>query len=86
MIMEGDNLALELLRQVKADSRKWFIAFLTTLVMFFASNVIWLYVWNLPSEDTSSEETYSVEQDSEGDGNINYIGESGDITNGTSSN
>lgn len=78
-----EKLTLELLREVKALSRKWFIAFIVVLAMFFVSNLAWLYVWNLPSEET----TTSTEVVQDGDnGNNNYIGNDGDINNGKTDN
>ena len=44
-----DSLASELLHEVKASSRRWFILFIITLFMLFATNSMWLYAWNLPS-------------------------------------
>lgn len=77
-----EKLTLELLREVKALSRKWFIAFIVVLVMFFVSNLAWLYAWNLPAEETTSTE---VVQDGD-NGNNNYIGNNGDISNGETDN
>ena len=73
--MEGDNqsLASELLHEIKVTSRRWFILFLLALLMLFATNSIWLYAWNLPSEETT------ITQDSEDEGTNNYIGNDGDI-------
>ena len=74
-----DSLALELLKQVKADSKKWFTAFIIVLIMFFISNLAWLYAWNLPSEETkSTTTTYDYDVDSEDDGNAIY-NESGEV-------
>ena len=66
--MEEDRLALELLKQIKSDAKRWFIAFIITLLLLFLSNLTWLYVWNLPQEATSTE--YDI--DSEDDGNAVY--------------
>lgn len=76
--MEGDNqsLASELLHEVKATSKRWFILFIITLLMLFGTNMAWLYEWNLPSEETITELT------SDDGSNANYINGQGDITNG----
>lgn len=74
--MEEDNqsLATELLHEVKATSKRWFILFIITLLMLFGTNMAWLYAWNLPAEET----TISSDNNS----NANYINGEGDITNG----
>ena len=55
--MEGDreSLASELLHEVKATSKRWFILFIICLIMLFTTNLAWLYAWNLPAEETSTE-------------------------------
>jgi hypothetical protein len=42
---DGENMALELLKEVKLQSKRWFLAFVITLVLLFASNISWLYVF-----------------------------------------
>ena len=74
--MDDEKLALELLHELKSSCRRWFIAFIIAIVMLFATNLTWLYVWNLPTESTS------ITQDSEDNGTNNIIGNDGDI-NGT---
>ena len=44
--------------------------------MLFATNLTWLYAWNLPNESEST--TISSDDNS----NANYINGQGDITNG----
>ena len=73
--MDGDNLATELLREVKATSKRWFILFIITLIMLCGTNMAWLYAWNLPSEGTTTTIT------SDDGSNANYIEGEGDITN-----
>lgn len=75
--MEDNNetLASELLRELKATSKRWFMLFIITLIMLFATNAMWLYAWNLPVEET----TTTITQDSEDDGTNNYIGNEGNI-------
>lgn len=69
--MEDNTLAIELLHQVKANSRKWFIAFIIVLVMFFASNIAWLYAWNLPLEKITTTTTYDADSQDNGNAVIN---------------
>lgn len=76
--MEEDNqsLASELLHEVKATSKRWFVLFIITLLMLFGTNIAWLYAWSLPTEETITELT------SDDGSNANYINGQGDITNG----
>lgn len=79
--MEGDtkqenSLASELLHEIKATSRRWFVLFLIALLLLFGTNMAWLYAWNLPSEETTTEIT------SDNGSNANYIDGVEDITNG----
>ena len=70
------SLATELLRELKRQSKRWFISFIICLILLFLSNMAWLYVWN-----QYDYESYSYEQDGGGVNNINSsIG--GDINNG----
>ena len=56
--------------------RMW-IALIVCIMLIFASNALWLWVWN--SYDFYTEE---VVIDSRDGGNANYIGQNGDIYNG----
>lgn len=71
--MDNDSLATELLHELKTSCKRWFIAFIISLLMLFVSNIAWLYAWNLPCEDTV------ITQDSGDNGDNNYIGNDGDI-------
>lgn len=70
-----DKLTLELLKEVNANAKKWFVISIILLVILFASNMAWLYYWNLPSEE--------ITQTNEDEGDNNIIGNDGDINNGT---
>ena len=85
-MMEDNNLALELLHEVKKTSKRYFILFIITLALMLISNAIWLYAWCLPVEETTSTITTTVDQDTDGCGANNYIGEDGDVYNGTTEN
>ena len=74
--MDDEKLALELLHELKSSCRRWFIAFIIAIVMLFATNLTWVYAWNLP---TGSESTTISSDDNS---NANYINGQGDITNG----
>lgn len=72
--MEDNTLAMELLHQLKSNMRKWFIAFIIVLIMFFASNIAWLYAWNPPTENTTTT-TYDADSEDNGNAVINDEGE-----------
>ena len=74
--MDDEKLALELLHELKSSCRRWFIAFIIAIVMLFATNLTWLYAWNLPTDSEST--TISSDDNS----NANYINGQWDITNG----
>lgn len=59
--------------------KRMIIALAITVVLLFATNAAWLYVWN--QYDYESE---TVTVDSNDGGNANYIGNDGDIVNGES--
>lgn len=63
-----EPLATELLHEVKQQSKRWFMAFIIMLGLFFVTNIAWLIAWNLPTEKT----TTTVTQSSENDGINNY--------------
>ena len=64
-------------RQVK---RLW-IALIAAMIAIFACNAIWLYCW---MQYDYVSDTYTIE--SQDGGNANFIGNDGDITNGTDRN
>lgn len=72
-----DKLATQLLKELKTQFKRLFVAFVIVMAMLFLSNLAWLYAWNLPGTETKTE----VVQD--GTGTNNFIGNDGDITNGT---
>lgn len=73
---EGTTLATELLSELKASARRWFIAFLIMIGVELATVAGFLWYISLPVD-----ETVTVEND---DGNANYIGGNvgGDLNNG----
>lgn len=75
--MENDSLATELLHSLKSSCKRLFIAFIIVLAMLFATNLAWLYAWNLPTNETT------ITQDSDENGTNNYIGNDGDINGKT---
>ena len=80
--MEDNKLATELLHEIKSQSKRWFILFLITIILLFASNALWLYAWCLPLEESTITEQTTVE--SNNSGNANYLEGNSDIVNGES--
>lgn len=77
--MQDETLATEMLKEIKATSKRWFIAFIVTLCLWFATVIgfILYEYYSLPVY----EDTVTVENE---DGNANYIGNdmNGDLYNG----
>lgn len=68
----------EMARQER-HAKRLIIMLAIMLVLFFASNMAWLHVWN-QYEYVDGDVTV----DSQDGGNANYIGNDGDIVNGIS--
>lgn len=62
--------------------RRFIIALVVTTILMFASNIIWLYIWQTYDYESVMTETV-VDVDSKS-GPANYIGNNGDIYNGQS--
>ena len=73
VIMEKENtsLATELIRELKSTSRRWFIAFIVVLSLWFATIGGFIIYLSLPVEKTVTE---TVTQDADDNGNNNYVG------------
>ncbi len=59
------------------------VALIVSILLIFASNALWLYAWmqyDYSSTDTTETSTVTVDGK---DGIANYIGNDGDISNGT---
>lgn len=54
--MEKENLALEMLREVKAQSKRWFVIAIIELVIIIATNVGWLIYESQFEEITTDEQ------------------------------
>ena len=63
---EGMTLASEILAELKASARRWFIAFIIMIGVEIATVAGFLWYLSLPVD-----ETVTVEND---DGNANYVG------------
>lgn len=77
--MENESLATELLKELKASAKRWFIAFCIMVFLELATIAGFMWYITLPV----AEEQITVDNES---GNANYIGNdmNGDINNGTS--
>ena len=65
MLMDNETLATEMLKEIKATSKRWFIAFIITLCLWFATVIgfiIYEY-YSLPVEETTT--TYEQESDND---------------------
>lgn len=60
--MEERSLALEMLKEVKAQSKRWFIVAIIELVIIIATNAGWL-IYNSQFEEitTSTDEVQTIE-------------------------
>ena len=69
---DAGKMVSELIRDIKSQSKRWFVAFLITLAALVGTNAYWIYQWN--SYDY-------VSQDGEG---YNYYNSDveGSVTNG----
>ena len=63
-----DNLATEILHELKLQCRRYFILLVIVTILLFASNIAWLYAWNLPDDDF----TESYELNGQDDANVVY--------------
>jgi len=91
--MENNNLALEVLQQMKEEHtlecvrlhqiiKKLIIALLIVIALFIGTNIFWIIKSYEPVESGTEER---IEQDNK-DGQNNYIGNNGEINNGETSN
>lgn len=67
--MEQETFATEMLRELKISSRRWFIAFLVVLTLWFATIGGFLWYISLPMEDIS------ISQKADGNSNLVGIGD-----------
>lgn len=72
---KSESLATELIKEVKAQSKRWFIAFLIVLGLWFGTVAGFIWYLSLPVDEVTIENE---------DGNANYIGNDlkGDLING----
>jgi len=68
-MMEKENLAMEMLRELKQNSRRWFIIAIVELVLLVGSNIGWL-IYESQYETTTTDE--QVMEDIDNSTNSNY--------------
>lgn len=73
MEKENTSLATELIRELKSTSKRWFIAFIVVLSLWFATIGGFIIYLSLPIEETTTTESY-VTQDADDNDDNNYIG------------
>lgn len=71
-MMEKESLALEILKEVKANCRRWFIIAIIELVLLVGSNIAWL-VYQSQYETVSDETTTEYSQEADTNGNNSPI-------------
>ena len=71
MEKENTSLATELIRELKSTSRRWFVAFIVVLSLWFATIGGFIIYLSLPVEETTME---TVTQDADDNGNNSYVG------------
>lgn len=67
--MDQEPLAMELIKELKATSRRWFICFCVMVALEVATIFGFIWYVSLPT-DVSTE----VQQDTEGSGSNTYVG------------
>lgn len=78
--MDDNSLASELLHEIKRTSQRWFIMWVITIFLLFATNAVWLYAWCLPTEtsETSVEATDCTNAILNGEGEVHINGSEDD--------
>lgn len=66
--MEKETLAMEILQELKAQSKRWFISFIIVLILWFATIGVFVWYINQPIEEI--ETTTTQDADTEGDNSL----------------
>ena len=61
--MDSEKLATELLHEMKQSNKRWFLAFIIVLSLWFATIGAFIWYVSLPTEE------YEITQENEGDSN-----------------
>ena len=71
--MPVENLASEILHELKLESKRRFVLLVVTISLLFVSNLAWLIAWNLPDETVT--ESYELEGEDSANVIYNQLGE-----------
>ena len=63
---EEESLATEMLRELKANSKRWFIISIVELVLLLFTITLFIAYLNTPIEDTTETTNYTQEADTQG--------------------
>ena len=64
---EEESLATEMLRELKANSKRWFIISIVELVLLLFTITLFIAYLNTPIEDTTETTNYTQEADTQGE-------------------
>ena len=63
----NETLAMEMLRELKANAKRWFVISIIELVVILFTIGIFITYLNTPEEEVVEETSYSQDADTEGD-------------------
>lgn len=63
----NETLAMEMLRELKANAKRWFIISIIELVVIIFTIGIFITYLNTPEEEVIEETTYTQDADTDGD-------------------
>ena len=69
--MENETLATEMLKELKAQSKRWFIIAVVELVLLVGSNICWL-IYENQFETITTDETEQSMEDIDNSTNSSY--------------
>lgn len=70
--MEKESLALEILKEVKANCKRWFIIAIVELVLLVGSNIAWLVYQSQYEDVTTTTDEVQTMEDIDNSANSNY--------------
>lgn len=71
-MMEEKSLATEMLHELKAQSKRWFIIAIVELVLLVGSNVAWLVYQSQYEDVTTTTDEVQTMEDIDNSNNSNY--------------
>ena len=70
--MEKETLAMEMLKELKAQSKRWFIIGIVELVLLVGSNIGWLIFESQYEDVTTTTDEVQTMEDIDNSANSNY--------------